>query len=55
MMELTWNEFKKFVDHALEEQGVDGDIAIWYIDVSFPQPDGIQVSTDDNCGLAIGG
>jgi len=54
-MGMTWNEFKEAVDKALAEKGANGDLSIWYIDVSFPETDGIHVGIDDNCGMMIGG
>lgn len=36
---MTWNEFKQLVDRRLAEQGSDGDVEIWYIDVSYPTED----------------
>ena len=36
MAALTWNAFKESIDNQLKEAGQSEDIAIWYIDISFP-------------------
>ena len=50
---MTWNEFKKLVDTQLDELGKDGNIEIWFIDISFPDADNIVISTDKDCGMAV--
>ena len=52
--ELTWKEFKDFVDAELSRQGISEDRPIRYIDISFLYGTGsITVVDDENCGIAI--
>ena len=37
--QMTWNEFKAFVDKEIEKQGGTGDVTIEYIDISSPCKD----------------
>jgi hypothetical protein len=36
MPTLTWNEFKEHIDKQLEENGIDPNTEIWYIDTTCP-------------------
>ena len=33
---MTWNEFKKHIDRQMEENDVDENMPIEYIDISWP-------------------
>jgi len=39
MLNMTWNDFKEYVDDALAKAGVDGSIEIEYFDFSYPSLD----------------
>lgn len=41
---MTWGEFKRLV----EEKGLTDDSRIWYIDVSFPEPERVTVTEKDD-------
>jgi hypothetical protein len=34
--EMTWADFKRYVDEALAEHDLEGDVPIAYIDFSYP-------------------
>ena len=34
---MTWDEFKAYVDKQIAEQGADGGIDVWYINVTDPE------------------
>jgi len=54
---MTWNEFKAEVDKQLEENGIDPNTDIWYIDCSSPDMAHAQsevcAGLDKDCGIAI--
>ena len=40
---MNWNELKACIDEKLSEKGLDGTETIWYIDVSWPRKEEIEV------------
>lgn len=46
---MTWDEFKVYIDG----RGVRGDEEIWYIDVSLPGLEEINIDRQENMGVAI--
>lgn len=50
---MTWNEFKELVDEALLKKGYDGDVGIWYIDVSYPEKHRLEVGLEIEDGLFV--
>lgn len=46
---MTWKEFKDEV----EKRGVADEREIWYIDVTFPEPNYLNVETDHQAGFVI--
>ncbi len=63
MKQMSWNDFKKYVDKKLADEGISPNTEIWYIDVSYPSmTEGgeatsdicqIEVSENANSGIAI--
>ena len=53
MEDLTWEEFKKEVDDYLKEVGLNEDIKIWYIDMSYSSKNSLKVSYTPENGLVI--
>jgi hypothetical protein len=50
---LTWNEFKLLIDKQLAEKGISGDEEIWYIDISYPDAERVEVNMDKNSGISV--
>lgn len=44
---MNWGEFKEYVDRKLKEEGYDDTIDIWYIDVSHPTPQDLDIEIPD--------
>jgi Tfp pilus assembly pilus retraction ATPase PilT len=56
--DMTWKQFKEYVDKELKEKGIEENTELWYIDISFLGDDDIEkerinVFTDKDCGVAI--
>lgn len=49
---MTWKEFKKLVDDALKEAGVD-DAKIFYLDTHMPSIERTEASVDDDGQLTV--
>lgn len=50
---MTWGEFKAYVDAELESIGSGNWEKIWYIDVSFPEPDDLSIGVDPDEGISV--
>jgi hypothetical protein len=54
---VTWREFKEWVDRQLAEKGISEDTPIWFIDLSFPDVERIDIESSafvqEGSGLAI--
>ena len=50
---MTWEEFKTEVERQMAEQGIENDVSIFRIDVSFLFVDSIHVSYGDLLGIEI--
>jgi hypothetical protein len=52
-MNMTWKQFKDSVERQMEKQDVSEDTEIWYIDISSPDLDEVDVGVDPAVGMAI--
>ena len=50
---MNWLEFKKQVDKELKEKEIDPNQDIWYIDISLPYDNSINIDEDTNIGISI--
>ena len=53
-MNLTWKQFKEVIDKQMKDKGISEDTEIHYIDISFPQLEGmneVEVFYDKELGM----
>ena len=50
---LTWNDFKKHVDIILTTKGINPNLEIQYIDISFPDVKNIGVEGSGWHGVSV--
>ena len=48
--EMTWAQFKEYIDNKLKEMGLSDDIRISYIDVYHPDD---RIAIDENIGGGV--
>jgi hypothetical protein len=50
---MTWKEFKDMIDQHLASHDIGDDIDIWYIDISYPRPEQIEITAEIDGELSV--